>query len=343
LQRLPNWARALGPTLYAACIRESPADFVVTEILTIDFKDDGEHDWLWVEKTGANTQWVAGRLAAHAGVPVRDVGFAGLKDRHAITRQWFSIRRPAARGTDWEVFSADGVRILEQHRHRRKLQRGTHDGNAFRIALRGGKVEARRDSIAARLAAIDTGGVPNYFGAQRFGRDAANIEFSRALFAGRRVSRAQRSIALSAARALIFNDIVDARVRAATWNAIQPGELANLDGSGSVFAVDDVNAEIARRCAELDIHPSGTLWGDGAPCTTQTVATLETAVASAHEDLCDGLVRAGVKAATRPLRMRVHELSWDIDDDTLWLEFRLGRGSYATAVLREVAELSQPS
>ena len=105
---LPDWGRALGPVLFAATIRSRPADFIVVEGLDIDLSDDGEHDFLWIEKTSANTQWVAERLAKHAKVAIKDVGFAGLKDRHAITRQWFSIRRPDREGTDWGAFSAEG-------------------------------------------------------------------------------------------------------------------------------------------------------------------------------------------------------------------------------------------
>lgn len=337
MHSIPDWARAHGPTLIAARIRSVPADFIVTENLSIDFSDDGEHDFLWVEKTGANTQWVAERLAEHAGVPARDAGYSGMKDRHAVTRQWFSVRRPGADGTCWDDFAAEGVRILEQRRHLRKLKRGAHRTNAFRIALRAEYIVEMQDSIADRLSNISAGGVPNYFGEQRFGRNGANLDLCRSLFAGRRLSRNKRGIALSTARSLIFNDILDARIKTATWNTVLPGELANLNGSGSVFVVDEVDAEIERRCAEMDIHPTGTLWGDTAPLGTQIVADIESEVAATHAELCKGLVSARVDASSRPLRLPVQDLKWEIDDDVLWLEFRLGRGGYATAVLREIA------
>ena len=337
MQNLPDWARASGPTLFAARIRSTATDFVVSEVLSIDFSNEGEHDLLHIEKSGANTQWVADRLAEHAGVPARDVGFAGLKDRHALTRQWFSVRRPAATGTRWDNFNAEGVCILEQQRHRRKLRRGAHKGNAFRIALRCDDIQSLRPRIAERLSIIAAAGVPNYFGEQRFGRGGANLDLCRSLIAGKRLSRAKRSIALSAARSLVFNDILALRVQNGSWNAIRPGELANLDGSGSVFAVDEITAELERRCGELDIHPSGTLWGRGAPLGAGTVAALESSVAAAHPQLCNGLVGAGVKASSRPLRLRVRDLHWHIEADALWLEFTLGRGGYATAVIREIA------
>ena len=309
---LPDWARALGPVLFVGSIRSSPTDFVVTEKLAIEPSDDGEHDWLWVEKVGANTVWVAEQLARHASISPRDVGYAGLKDRHAVTRQWFSVRRPAAKNTNWASFKADGVSILELQRHRRKLKRGAHRGNAFRIAVRSGEIQSFADNIGERIAAISAAGVPNYFGEQRFGRGGANIEMGRAAIAGQRMPRNKRSIGISAIRSLDFNDSLDARIRDGTWNRILPGDVANLDGTRSIFTVDEVTAELERRCTEMDIHPSGSL---------------------------PGIDELRVEPSTRPLRMRVQDLQWSIDGDALWLEFSLGRGSYATAVLREIAQV----
>ncbi len=228
------------------------------------------------------------------------------------------------------------MRVVETRRHQRKLRRGGHRGNAFRIALRGVDITSHREDIAERLVQIESRGVPNYFGEQRFGRDGSNVDLGRAVLHGRRVSRNKRSIAISSVRSLLFNDILDARVRDETWDRILPGELANLDGSGSVFAVDEVTDEIEQRCAGFDIHPSGTLWGRNAPLGTGTVAELETDVVSKHEDLATGLIAAKVDAASRPLRLRVQDLKWEVEEDALWLDFRLGKGAYATSVLREI-------
>ena len=338
MSNLPDWARALGSTLFAAQIRSTPDDFVVIEQLDIEFSDDGEHDWLWVEKTGANTHWVAEQLAQHAGISPRDTGYAGLKDRHAVTQQWFSVRRPSVSGTDWSSFAADGVRIVEQRRHRRKLKRGAHRGNSFRIALRCEEIATHKDGIAQRMAKIESSGVPNYFGEQRFGRDGANIELGRSLFHGHRLSRNKRSIAISAVRSFLLNEILDARVRDSSWDRILLGELANLDGSGSIFAVDELTSDLEERCAAFDIHPTGTLWGRGTPLAGADVAQLEAIVTAPHHELCDGLVKAGVDASSRPLRLRAHDLKWDIQGDALWLEFRLPKGAFATTVLREIAD-----
>ncbi|NIA28033.1 MAG: tRNA pseudouridine(13) synthase TruD [Desulfobulbaceae bacterium] len=299
--------------MFTGRIRSSPTEFVVTELLNTDFSDDGEHDWLWVEKIGANTTWLAEQLARHASISPRDIGYAGLKDRHAVTRQWFSVRRPSADGTNWASFEADGVSILEKKRHRRKLKRGGHKGNIFRIAIRSSETASLSDEIETRIATIRIEGVPNYFGEQRFGRDGGNIELGRSVIAGRRLPRNKRSIGISAIRSLEFNNELDTRVRDATWNRILPGDVANLDGSRSVFTVDEVTPELEQRCTEMDIHPSGCL---------------------------PGIDELGVEPATRPLRLRVQNLKWEIEGDALWLEFSLGRGSYATAVLRELAQVS---
>lgn len=314
MSTLPDWVRAYGAPLCTCVVRSAPSDFVVTEQLNVEFTGDGEHDWLWIEKTGANTNWVANQLARHASVPAKDVGYSGLKDRHAITRQWFSVRRPSGEGTDWPALSVEGVQLLTQHRHQRKLKRGAHKANTFRIALRGDEIDGHAESLAERLQAIAEQGVPNYFGEQRFGRDGGNIALGEAVLAGRRVSRNKRSIGLSALRSLQFNNELSARVESGTWNRMQSGDKANLDGTGSVFDIDEVTDELEKRCAEMDIHPCGTL---------------------------PELEAAGVKSASRPLRVRVGQLRWEFADAALWLEFDLGKGSFATSVLREIVRYTQ--
>jgi len=148
-----------------------------------------------------------------------------------------------------------------------------------------------------------------------------------------------RSIGLSAVRSFLFNEILDRRVRDGSWQKILPGELANLDGSGSVFAVDELTPELQSRCATFDIHPTATLWGRHAPLAGGSSATLQEEVTAAYKDLCSGLENFGMDAASRSLRLRVSDLKWDIADGVLWLEFSLRKGSYATAVLREIVAL----
>ena len=314
MANLPDWARASGLPLLSARIRSTTSDFQVTELLDIEFSGDGEHDWLWVEKTGANTTWVAEQLARHAGVPARDAGYAGLKDRHAVTRQWFSVRRASGEGTDWTSVDIEGVNVIDVRRHYRKLKRGTHSGNAFRIAVRSKRLQDERTDLSERLNCIAANGVPNYFGEQRFGRNGSNIELGEAVLAGKRLSRSKRSIGISALRSLDFNNQLSQRVEQGTWNELVPGDTANLDGTGSVFAVDAVTEELRQRCAAMDVHPAGSL---------------------------PAIEALRVDASWRPLRARVSALQWEFADDALWLEFGLPRGSFATAVLRETALYGQ--
>ena len=334
---LPEWARAHGAPLFTATIRKRPSDFIVVENLGFEPSGSGEHDYLWVEKTATNTEWVARQLARHAGVRPADVGYAGMKDRHAITRQWFSVPRRGS--ADWPALSADGITILDVRSHPRKLRRGAHKSNAFRIALRSSEAAASRQLVDERLAGIAARGVPNYFGPQRFGHHGANVSLARALFAGKRLKRDKRSIAISAARSLLFNQILSARVADASWERILCGERVNLDGSGSVFTAEVVDAEIERRAASMDIHPTGTLWGLRSGISPGPAESLERNATDAEEDLRTGLERLAVKASSRPLRLPVRDLSWEFADDALWLAFTLPAGGFATAVLREVASV----
>ena len=207
---LPDWHRAHGAPLFEGRIKADVADFVVDEILGFDPSGDGEHAYLQVEKAGANTAWVARQLGGFAGVPVRDVGYAGLKDRHAVTRQWFSVRTPVRQSPDWSAFEAEGVRILENVRHRRKLKRGAHKGNEFCIVIRSTAVP--RSAVRDRIGVIASAGIPNYFGAQRFGREAGNLDLARSLATDTPLSRRDLGFALSAARSFLFNEILSRRV-----------------------------------------------------------------------------------------------------------------------------------
>ncbi len=340
---LPDWRRAFGAPLFTGSLKSAPADFVVTEILGFEPDGDGEHDLLWIEKTGNNTDWLARQLARHAGIPARDVGYCGLKDRQAITRQWFSVRRPDRDGTDWDALHIDGVSVLSNHRHRRKLRTGSHRGNTFEILLRT-QEPPRTDALEARIRQVLDNGAPNYFGEQRFGHDAGNLALADAVFSGqRRVDRKKRGLALSAARSFLFNEILDQRVDEGSWNQLLPGERAELDGSASVFAVDEIDETLIDRCEAMDIHPTGCLWGRGAPKAEGAVATLEQAVASRHASLGDGLVSAGVDAGHRRLRMRLSRLEAGIEPTGVRLAFALARGEYATTLLREIASLQRSS
>ncbi len=332
-RRLPDWPRAHGISLFQGLIKQSPGDFKVDETIDIDLTGDGEHDWLRICKTNANTGWVARGLAKHAGVPLRDVGYAGLKDRHAVTTQWFSVRRPGKAGTDWNSLAMDGVSVVEQRRHGKKLRRGAHAGNAFQLVVREATVDPGQ--LAERLGVIREQGVPNYFGLQRFGRGGSNLELAERLFAGQRMSRERRSFAISSARSFLFNEVLAARVRAGTWNRILDGEAVNLDGSGSYFLPETIDDELLSRLDAFDIHPTGPLWGEGDSGCSADFEVQESAMCDAHRGLIAGLIRLGARMDRRALRIAVRDICWTVSAGVLEISFRLGRGCYATAVLRE--------
>ena len=320
---LPDWARAHGPPLFTARIRSRPDDFEVTEVLGWELSGDGEHDYLWVEKTGANTEWVARQLARHADVPAKDIGYAGLKDRHAVTRQWFSV--PRWHTPDWSSLAVEGVRVVETGRHQKKLRRGAHQANRFRIVLRADALEPHADALAERIDRVRQQGVPNYFGEQRFGRDGANLALANAWASGKRMPRHKRSMAISTVRSYLFNEALDRRVREGTWNRLVPGDKANLDGTGSVFDIETVDEELERRCVEMDIHPAGVLVGGG--CEQGP---------DAWRKALDG---ARVEPGTRSLRLRIADAGCTVEAGAAAVSFTLPRGAFATAVIREINPL----
>ncbi len=325
-----------GPALHAR-LRAEAADFVVEERLGFVPTGSGEHAFLSVEKIGANTDWLAGQIARFANVAPLAVGYSGLKDRHAITRQSFTVHLPGRPDPDWAGLALDGVRILDATRHNRKLKRGSHRGNRFTIRLRG--VRGDRGLAERRIAAIREHGVPNYFGEQRFGRDGGNIELARALFAGRRLGRAQRGIALSAARSQLFNAVLARRVTDGTWNRVLEGEVWMLAGSHAIFGPVPIDEDITTRLADRAIHPTGPLWGAGELRSESVVRVLEESTADLWSDLAIGLAANGLKQERRSLRLLVEDLAYRwIDEDSLQLDFSLPAGAYATTVLGELCD-----
>ena len=226
--------------------------------------------------------------------------------------------------------------MLAAHPHTRKLPRGALAGNRFVIRLRApaGSGAELRAALAAPLEAIQRAGVPNYFGPQRFGREGANLERIGADLT--RLKPPERGFVLSAARAVIFNAVLAARVTGASWHRLLPGDLANLDGRGSIFAVEQPDATLERRCRELEIHPTGALWGAGPSQAQGEVAQLEELIAAAYPAECRACIGAGMRQERRSLRLAVRELRVEVEPQALVLHFRLTRGSFATAVLREL-------
>ena|SRR6185312_8151665 len=327
--------RAHGEPLCAGRLRTEPEDFLVEEQLGFTPAGAGQHVLLKVSKRNANTQWIARELSRACGCPPRDVGYAGLKDRRAVATQWFTVPQSRLAPADWLAVGSGEYEVLEAHRHSRKLPRGALAANRFVIRVRDAAIG---DSpLASRLAAIATRGVPNYFGPQRFGRGGANL--ARVGEDVRALRPAERGFVLSAARSLVFNAVLAARVGDGSWERLEPGDLANLDGRASHFPVAALDETLAVRVAQLDIHPTGPLWGRGAPPSGGRVLELEQRIAATLTVACEQVARAGMEQERRSLRLAVRELSWRREADSVIVEFRLGRGAYATAVLREVFAL----
>lgn len=338
---------AHGGPAGTGAIRVQPEDFRVVEDTGYTPSGEGEHLWLEIEKRGMNTVDVARRLAQLAGVPVRAVGFAGLKDRNAVTRQPFTIQLPGQDDPDCAGWDAEGngesMRIVNVDRHNRKIQRGRLTGNRFELVVR--ELEGERAGLEERLRRIAELGVPNGFGEQRFGGN--NIARAHRLFRGelrRAPSKSKRGFYLSAARSLIFNQVLAGRILAGTWNRVIEGEIVMLDGSRSTFAADAEDPEIQARCKAQDLHPTGPLVGEGAPEVSGQAAALEREVIDQQRELAEGLARFRLNTERRPLRMRVIDLEWEFQgSDALALRFSLRAGCYATAVLRELLEYRDAS
>lgn len=320
-------------------LRDRPEDFLVDEIPVCEPDGEGEHLLLHVRKTGANTEWVARRLASHAGLPLSAVSYAGLKDRYAVTTQWFSLQVGVHSDPDWSSLDVGGVEVLEARRHRRKLRRGALRGNRFRILVR--DLAGDLDALDEHLSLARQFGVPNYFGAQRFGNRGGNLYAAHALFTGetRRVQRHLKGLWLSAARSQLFNQILALRVTRGDWDQPLPGDRMQLDGSRASFLAEAVDEELIERCRAFDIHPSGSLWGAGEIMTSGEAAALERQVTEEFPVWAQGLAAAGLRQERRPLRLQASAMEALItNNEVLEIGFELPAGAYATAVLRELVD-----
>jgi tRNA pseudouridine13 synthase len=332
---VPEWNRVAGTPGGRGLIRVEVEDFRVEELPLITLTGEGSHLWLEVEKRNANTDWVARQLATLAGVPVRDVGYAGMKDRRAVTTQWFSIALQEARDSDWNSWEIPDARILRTNLHSRKLKRGTLKGNRFRIVVR--NLEGQLDDLEDRLQRVSRQGLPNYFGPQRFGHGGRNVaQGVRWLEHGGRLPRNKKSIYLSSVRSFLFNLVLSRRVSLGNWNQIIDGDVASLDGSRSTFPCEMPDPELTRRCEEFDIHPSGPLPGSDGKLVEREAADIEENVLQPYKALIDSMAGAGLKAARRALRLVPKGMEWEHDGNDLILKFILPPGGYATSVLREL-------
>ena len=310
-----------------------PEDFVVEEQIAFDLSGEGEHLWCWVEKQSENTDWVLQQLAKWAGVSPSKIGVAGQKDRHAVTRQWFSIHLPKLTNPCITAFKVNHVKILKMKRHQRKLQTGGLSGNRFTVTIRHieGSVEHIIPTLQARLERMKAEGVPNYFGEQRFGLYGRNIKQGVKLLAGElpNVKRNQKSLYLSSIRSWMFNVLLSTRVARHNWNQLLSGDVLQLQGSNKWFLEDD-SSDLKTRVASLDLHPTGALYGKGTLPTQQNALGIETQVAEHFSEWIVGLESYGVQQDRRALRVLPLGLEWQ------WLDERARPSSHREKITQDV-------
>jgi tRNA pseudouridine13 synthase len=345
-EALESLSRAWPRLDVSATIRSRPEDFIVDEQLGFTPDGEGEHVLLHVRKRNLNTDQVARMLARHAGLPRKVVSYAGMKDRNALTSQYFSIHMPGVRPVDepdWTALENEQLAVLAATRHSRKLRRGALTGNRFQLRLCG--IESQHEILQERLTLIAANGVPNYFMAQRFGHAGNNLARGEAMLLGaQRVrDRHLRGLYLSATRSWLFNQVLSARVDAHNWNQALEGDSMMLDHSRACFSAAHIDEDILRRLASGEIHPTGPLWGRGQSMVSGAALETERAALSEWQAWMAGLEKAAIDMARRRLRMNVAEIAWSWpEDDVLQLSFELAPGCYATAMLRELCSVSEP-
>ncbi|MFV9670114.1 tRNA pseudouridine(13) synthase TruD [Pantoea sp. ARC607] len=327
-----------GAPAASGVIKAKPEDFVVVEDLGYGPDGEGEHLLVRIRKVGANTRFVAEALAKYLGVPARDLSYAGMKDRHAVTEQTLCFRLPGNTMPDLRGFALEGVEILQAVRHKRKLRIGALAGNAFRLVIR---EISDRDAVETRLAQICAAGVPNYFGEQRFGRGGNNLAMAQK-WARNEITlrdRNKRSLMLSVARSALFNQVTSARLQQqGGLTQVLNGDALQLTGRGSWFvAQPDELAESQRRVNQHELRITAPLPGRGEPGPQAEALAFEQQ-ALADATLLTGLLeREKVDAARRAMLVVPRDMQWHWQDAaTLALAFWLPAGSFATSVVREL-------
>jgi tRNA pseudouridine13 synthase len=330
---------AFEAPVVSALLRQQLEDFEVEEQLGFVPEGAGEHAFLFIEKRGLNSQDVVAQLSRVAGVHQREIGLSGMKDKHAVTRQWFSVGLAGRDCVDWTQLQSEQLSVLQQTWHRRKLRRGVHESNRFRITLR--QLRGDRQALLARLEAVKVAGVPNYYGEQRFGIQGRNLELVRRWAAGqmRAPRRNQRGLYLSAARSYLFNRLLSARVQDHSWDKPLAGDVCILRGGNSLFCCEQPDADIGLRAGSGDLSPGLPLWGRGTAIASAARWQAYEEVLLEETLLREFLLDQGLDLAWRTARLLPDDFCWEFcDDDALVLEFRLQPGGFATAVLRELVD-----
>ncbi len=334
-----SWPFPYDSVIESGIFREKNEDFRVEEHLSFTPTGSGEHSFLLIEKRGVNTQWLASELARQMGIHRRFVSYAGLKDKYAVARQWFSVHLPGKAMPDI-VKEQTEFSILKHERHHKKLKQGCIEKNSFILILK--SLKANQHHVETRLKQIAVKGIPNYFGRQRFGIHGNNIQAAEALLSGKlKTNRSKQSIYLSALRSKLFNDYLSMRVQDNTWDRVLEKDKLILSGTHSIFdvSVDDSMDKLQQRLNTGDLHIAGPLPGED----------IETMFSFCHTQneqwcyYCDLLKNKRIKTHWRALRVIPDNMAWHwLAEDQLRLSFDLPSGCFATTVLNALGDLSEP-
>ena len=316
-------------------IRVREEDFEVEEVPSYEPCGTGDHLYLWVEKRGVAPEFFARTVAQKLGTHPGNIGTAGLKDRHAVTRQWVSVPRecePRVKNLD-----GDGIRVLKTGLHTNKLKPGHLRGNRFRILIRGADRGAAVDVILDRVRAE---GMPNFYGPQRFGRDGSTVELGLQCLAGKAPKRIRPFLfrfALSAVQSLLFNDYLSRRVRDGLYRTVLDGDVMAKWPLGGMFVAKDVAAEQARFDARETVT-AGPMFGKKTFPAEGVAAERERAVLNDNRLSPASFGGFGklVMGTRRHNLVYLDDLTSDWEPDGLRLSFTLPAGSYATVLLAEV-------
>ena len=329
----------LGKPQQAGRLKAEFADFIVREELGYLLSGEGEFVAVKIRKTNANTLFVGERLAKFAGISERNMSYAGLKDRHAVTEQWFCLHLAGKETPDFSQFECEGVEVLEVTRHNRKIRVGSLVGNHFELLLRD---VSESEEITQRLSRLQAIGFPNYFTEQRFGRDGHNL--TQALrWANGEITvkdRKKRSFYLSAARSEVFNLVVSQRIADHLTQTVLVGDYVQLAGSNSFFIVNESEvAETQQRLVSGDVLLTAPLIGEKS--LELTACEQEKAIIERHSTLVALMNKERMTNARRAMLCKPQDFSWQFESEGLRLKFFLESGSYATALVRELIQLTE--
>ena len=343
---IDHWHYLGNKPVVTGVMKTRPEDFVVREQLGYEPIGEGEHIYLWVRKLGLNTAYLAEEIAKFAKLPLRAISYAGRKDKHALTEQWFGVHKPGKGEYEWDKLAVPGAQVLKAIRHNKKLRTGVLKGNQFELVIRD---LSSTEGLEERLQGIQKNGVPNYFGAQRFGDSrydprGSNLVLAQKMIAGEEIrNRNKRSMAISALRSWLFNEYVSSRLADNYYTQPLAGDVMSLAGSNSFFSAQLIDEKIMQRLAVRDIQLCAPMWGAGELPSKSDAAEYEHRLASKHPQIRGTLEDLGLRQERRVISLYADNMAWELKGSQLRVSFVLPSGSFATSILREVVDVSQPS